>query len=117
MAMRQQWGRLVIGAALSWVVGAAPLAADAAKGKEIYAAAMPKCKVCHSVGGEGNVKGKLDGVGSRLSADDIKAWMRTPKEMTEKAKATRKPFMPAYPKEKMSDADLQALTDYMLSLK
>ena len=37
--------------------------------------------------------------------------------MTEKAKAARKPAMPAYPKEKLSDEDLDALTAYMLSLK
>ena len=115
--MQQQWGRLVIGAAISWAVGVVPLAADAAKGKEIYAAATPKCKVCHSIAGEGNAKGTLDGVGARLSAADIKAWMRTPKEMAAKQKAERKPIMPAYPKEKMSDEDLNALTDYMLSLK
>jgi mono/diheme cytochrome c family protein len=87
------------------------------KGKQVYDAAKPKCKACHSVGGAGNVKGPLDGVGSKLEADEIKAWMRTPKAMTEKSKATRKPFMPVYPKEKLSDEDLEALTAYMLSLE
>jgi mono/diheme cytochrome c family protein len=93
------------------------LAQDTAKGKEIYDAAAPKCKVCHSIGGEGNAKGSLDDVGSKLKADEIKAWMRTPKEMAEKAKAERKPPMPPYPKDKLSDADLEALTTYLLSLK
>jgi mono/diheme cytochrome c family protein len=37
--------------------------------------------------------------------------------MSEKAKAERKPPMPAYSKEKVSDADLDALTAYLLSLK
>jgi mono/diheme cytochrome c family protein len=92
-------------------------AQDAAKGQQVYDSAMPKCKVCHSVAGVGNAKGSLDGVGSKLKADEIKAWMRTPKEMAEKAKADRKPPMPAYAKEKLSDADLDALTAYMLSLK
>jgi mono/diheme cytochrome c family protein len=97
---------------------AAPaVAQDAGKGKQVYDAATPKCKVCHSVAGEGNAKGSLDGVGGKLKSDEIKAWMRTPKEMTEKAKATRKPPMPPYPPEKMSDADLEALTAYLLSLK
>ena len=104
------------------VVGALALAVpafaqDAAKGKQVYDAATPKCKVCHAVGGEGNAKGSLDGVGAKLKADEIKAWMRTPKEMAEKAKADRKPPMPAYSKEKVSDADLEALTAYLLSLK
>ena len=37
--------------------------------------------------------------------------------MTAKAKAERKPPMPAYSKEKISDADLDALTAYLSSLK
>jgi mono/diheme cytochrome c family protein len=101
-------------------LGGAAATEDAAKiekGKQVYDAAMPKCKTCHSIGGAGNTKGPLDGVGSKLKADEIDAWMRTPKEMTEKTKSTRKPLMPAYPKEKLSDADLEALTAYMLSLK
>jgi mono/diheme cytochrome c family protein len=93
------------------------LAQDAAKGKQVYDAAAPKCKMCHSIAGEGNAKGSLDGVGGKLKADEIKAWIRTPKEMSEKAKADRKPPMVAYTKEKISDADLDALTAYILSLK
>jgi mono/diheme cytochrome c family protein len=92
-------------------------AALVAKGKKVYETSVPKCQACHAIGGVGNAKGPLDGVGSKLGAEDIKAWHRTPKEMTEKAKATRKPFMPAYPKEKLSDADLEALTAYLMSLK
>ncbi|HEY6553941.1 MAG TPA: cytochrome c [Vicinamibacteria bacterium] len=92
-------------------------AAKAEKGKQVYDAATPKCKVCHAVGGVGNAKGALEGVGAKLKAEEVKAWMRTPKEMTEKTKATRKPAMPAYPKEKLSDEDLEALTAYLLSLK
>ncbi len=114
--------RLAVATVATFVLafGADARAQDAArieKGKQVYDAAMPKCKTCHSIGGAGNVKGPLEGVGSKLKADEIKAWMRTPKEMTEKTKATRKPLMPAYPKEKLSDEDLEALTAYMLSLK
>lgn len=98
------------------LVGSAA-AQDAAKGKQVYEAATPKCKTCHAIGGVGNPKGALDDVGSKLKADDIKAWLRTPKEMTEKAKATRKPVMPAYPKEKLSDGDLADLAAYLGSLK
>ncbi len=87
------------------------------KGKQVYDSAMPKCKTCHAVGGVGNAKGALDAVGAKLKADEIKAWVRTPKEMTEKAKAARKPAMPAYAKEKLSDEDLDALTAYLLTLK
>jgi mono/diheme cytochrome c family protein len=100
-----------------FALAAPALAQDVAKGKQVYDSATPKCKVCHSIAGEGNAKGSLDGVGAKLKAEDIKAWMRTPKEMTVKAKADRKPPMPAYSKEKLSDADLENLTAYMLSLK
>jgi len=87
------------------------------KGKQVYDAVMPKCKMCHAIGGVGNAKGALDNVGATVKADEIKAWIRTPKEMTEKAKAARKPAMPAYAKEKLSDEDLDALTAYLLTLK
>ena len=87
------------------------------KGKQVYESAMPKCKVCHSIGGVGNPKGPLDDVGNKLKAEEIKAWLRTPKEMAAKAKVTRKPAMPAFPADKLSDADLEALTAYLLSLK
>ena len=87
------------------------------KGKQVYESAMPKCKVCHSIGGVGNPKGPLDDVGNKHKAEDIKAWLRTPKEVAAKAKSTAKPAMPAYPPEKLSDADLEALTAYLLSLK
>jgi mono/diheme cytochrome c family protein len=100
-------------------LGAVGLAQDTKveKGKAVYDAAAPmKCKICHSIAGSGT-KGPLDGVGARLKADEIKAWVRTPKEMAEKTKAMRKPAMPAYPKEKLSDEDLDALTAYLLSLK
>jgi mono/diheme cytochrome c family protein len=92
-------------------------AQDAEKGKQVYAAANPKCKTCHSVAGVGNAKGNLDDVGSKLSADDIKAWLRTPHEMATKANAARKPVMPAYSKDKLSDPDLDALVAYLSSLK
>jgi mono/diheme cytochrome c family protein len=87
------------------------------KGKQVYDATMPKCKTCHAIGGVGNAKGALDAVGAKLKADEIKAWVRTPKEMTEKTKAARKPAMPVYAKEKLSDEDLDALTAYLLTLK
>jgi mono/diheme cytochrome c family protein len=117
--MNRAWAVLVV-AAFGGLLAVSARAQDAAKiekGKQVYDAATPKCKVCHSIGGAGNAKGALDGVGSKLKAEEIKAWMRTPKEMTEKTKSARKPPMPVYPKDKMSDEDLDALTAYMLSLK
>lgn len=106
-----------LAAALLASPGLAFAQGDAAKGKAIYDAANPKCKMCHSVAGDGNAKGALDDVGSKLKADEIKAWLRDAKGMTAKTKATRKPAMPDYPAAKISDADLENLVAYLASLK
>jgi mono/diheme cytochrome c family protein len=84
-----------------------------AQGIKVYA--DRKCSVCHSIAGKGNAKGPLDEVGTKLTADEIRAWMVTPKEMTVKTKAERKPAMLTYPD--LSKPDLEALVAYMVSLK
>ena len=75
-----------------------------------------KCTVCHFVGGEGNKKGPvLDGVGAKLTPDDIRQWITNAPEMAAKAKIDRKPPMKAYtdfPKDKVD-----ALVAYLSSLK
>ena len=97
-------------------LGVAPAFAqgDAAKGATVFAA--QKCSMCHSIAGKGNAKGPLDGVGSKLTADEIRQWILDPKTMAEKAKATRKPPMltkfASLPK-----ADIDALVAYLASLK
>jgi mono/diheme cytochrome c family protein len=83
------------------------------RGVKVYA--DQKCAVCHSIGGKGNAKGPLEGVGSRLSADEMREWMVNPAEMTKKTKAERKPPMRAYPS--LPKDDLDAIVAYMLSLK
>ena len=107
-------------AALLLLVGTAkPLAAagqdDAVKkGQEVYAA--QKCQTCHSIAGKGAKANPLDGVGKKLSADDIKAWIVTPTEMTKKSGSTKKPPMPnKY--SKLPAADIDALVAYLASLK
>jgi len=83
-------------------------------GAKVYA--DHKCAVCHSVAGKGNTKGSLDGVGSKLTADEIREWIVDPAAMTAKQKATRKPPMPAK-YGSLPKADLDALTAYLFSLK
>jgi mono/diheme cytochrome c family protein len=83
------------------------------RGMKVYT--DQKCAVCHSIGGKGNLKGALDDVGSRLTADEIRAWLVSPIEMTKKTKAERKPPMRAYPN--LAKEDLDALVAYMVSLK
>jgi mono/diheme cytochrome c family protein len=84
------------------------------KGQEIYTA--QKCQTCHSVAGKGKKDNPLDGVGKKLSADDIRAWIVTPVEMTKKAASKKKPVMPNK-WSKLPAADLDALVAYLESLK
>ena len=86
--------------------------AKIAKGAQVYA--DQKCAMCHSIGDKGNKKGPLDGVASKYSVDELRAWVVDAKGMTAKTNAPRKPFMNNYnlPKE-----DLDALVAYMASLK
>jgi mono/diheme cytochrome c family protein len=112
--------RILSIAALMMALGMAkPLAAagqdDAVKkGEQVYAA--QKCQTCHSIAGKGKKQNPLDGVGKKLSADEIKAWIVTPVEMTKKTASTKKPPMPnRY--SKLPAADIDALVAYMASLK
>jgi mono/diheme cytochrome c family protein len=84
------------------------------KGQEIYAA--QKCSTCHSIAGKGGKQSALDGVGKKLSADDIRAWIVNPTEMTKKSNSTKKPPMPNK-WSKLPAADVDALVAYMQSLK
>jgi len=94
------------------ISAAAASAQDLARGEKVYA--DQKCGLCHSIGDKGNKKGPLDGVGAKLSATDIRAWMVDAPGMTEKTKSARKPVMKSYalPKD-----DLDALVAYLASLK
>ncbi len=106
--------RIVFGMVVCLASGTAAYAQDAAaaKGEAVFTA--QKCSLCHSIGDKGNKKGPLDGVGSKLSAADLRAWVVDATGMTAKTKAPRKPVMKNYslPKE-----DVDALVAYMATLK
>jgi len=112
--------RMVAATSLALVIGASgSLAAagqdDAVKrGQEVYAA--QKCSVCHAIAGKGNKQNPLDGVGTKLTADEIRQWIVNPTEMTKKTKSTKKPPMPAK-YGKLPKEELDALVAYMQSLK
>lgn len=75
-----------------------------------------KCTVCHLVNGVGNKKGPvLDGVGAKLSKDDIRAWITNAPEMAAKAKIDRKPPMKAYTD--FTKEEVDALVAYLATLK
>ena len=83
------------------------------RGQKVYAA--EKCSVCHAVADQGNKRGPLDAVGSKLSADDIRSWIVSAPEMTAKTKAARKPAMKSYAH--LSKDDVDGLVAYLQTLK
>ena len=89
--------------------GAWAMPARAAAAPESY---DKKCKLCHSINGEGGKQaekgGKLDGVGSKRDAAWLQKYIADPKGTIPDSKM---------PKIKLSDEEMKALVDYMLSLK
>jgi mono/diheme cytochrome c family protein len=99
--------------ALSLGLAVPALAQDArATGEKVYA--EQKCSVCHAIGGKGNAKGPLDEVGSKRTADEIRAWITDAKGMTAKTKATRKPEMKAYT---LAKDEVDGLVAYLSAMK
>jgi len=105
--------RLASTAVLLLFAAGSASAQGVAQGKQVFTDS--KCSVCHSIGGQGNKKGPLDDVGSKLSAADIRQWITSAAEMAVKAKADRKPPMKAYPD--LPKADVDALVAYLQTLK
>ena len=106
--------RVMTGLALCVGLAATAAAQDAkvAQGEKVFT--DQKCTLCHSIGDKGNKKGPLDGVSSKLSETDIRAWITDAKGMTAKTKATRKPEMKAY---SLPKDDVDGLVAYLQTLK
>jgi len=107
--MRVAMSAIVVMLSCAWAASAQDLKAQ---GEKVYT--DQKCSVCHSIAGKGNAKGSLDDVGSKLSADEIRAWIVDAKGMTAKTKAPRKPEMKAYT---LPAGDVDALVAYLSTLK
>ena len=103
----------IVGVAVLGLFASTASAQDTAKGAKVYA--DQKCSVCHSIAGKGNPKGALDDVGSKLKADEIRAWIVDAKGMTAKTGAARKPEMKSYASLPKDDVD--ALVAYLQTLK
>jgi cytochrome c553 len=89
---------------------ASAVAGDAAAGKAVFDSAKPACKGCHT-----DSKHPLAKTGAENSVEELKAWVRTPKEMM--AKKGKKGMMLPYSPEKISDADLDNLVAYLATMK
>jgi mono/diheme cytochrome c family protein len=100
--------------AVSLAAPGAAAAQDAKQGEKVYAA--QKCQTCHSIAGKGSKTNPLDGVGTKLNADLIRAWIVDPIATAKKSNSTKKPPMPnRY--NKLPAADVDALVAYMQTLK
>lgn len=64
-----------------------------------------RCQRCHSLHGEGNKRSPLDGVGGRLSENDIRRWITAPQTM--KPGIAKRAY-------KLSAEDLDALVEYLM---
>ena len=83
------------------------------KGQEVYA--VRKCMMCHSVAGKGNPNGRLEGVGTKWKAEEIREWIVNWKAMAAKHQATRKPPMTDF--SKLPKGDVDALVAFLQTLK
>jgi mono/diheme cytochrome c family protein len=81
-------------------------------GKKVYAA--EGCAKCHQVDGQGNRMSPLDGVGSKLTTEELKLWLTDPDAMM--AKLPRRPVVKML-KVDVEDEELAALVAYLQSLK
>ena len=91
---------------------AAQLAAAIKAGQKVYT--DQKCSMCHSVAGVGTKMAPLDGVGTKLTAAEIKSWITDPDAMAAKLPVKPKIKMKKYT---LKDEDLNALVSYLASLK
>ena len=98
---------------LSWSISAS--AQDAKKIEQGAALFVSqKCNQCHSVAGKGNVKGPMDGIGAKRTADEIQQWIVDPEGMRARTKATRTPEMKLI---KLSKTQVDALVAYLMTMK
>ena len=113
-------GGLFLAALVVAAVGAVPRTAHAqdaalvAKGEKVYAA--QKCSMCHNIAGKGGKQSPLDGVGTKLTKDEIHQWIVDPVTMAKKVGSTKKPPM-TKKYDKLPAEDIDALVAYMQSLK
>lgn len=101
--------------ALTVMAGVASAQTPAAveRGQKVFTS--QKCSICHSIAGVGNKKGALDGLGAKLTADEIRLWITNAPEMAAKTKAERKPAMKAYAS--LAKEDVDGLVAYLQTLK
>lgn len=84
-------------------------------GKNLYAS--KKCARCHMVAGKGYKDGKLDGVASKVSSEDMRKWLTAPREMEAKLEKRPKVRMSSRKNMTLTEAEVSALVAYLMTLK
>jgi mono/diheme cytochrome c family protein len=79
-------------------------AATIARGRAVYG--EQRCRMCHSIKGEGNPRSPLDGVGGRLTEWEVRLWIVAPQEMS--PTVTKRGYQ-------LSDENLDALVSYLMA--
>jgi mono/diheme cytochrome c family protein len=87
------------------------------EGKKLYT--TEKCDKCHNIAGKGASKGKLDGVGKKLTPADIRKWFTATED--QEAKLEKPPtgtnrMSNALKTKKLTDTEIDALVAYMSTL-
>jgi mono/diheme cytochrome c family protein len=116
--------RRVIGITVGLVLSSGlVLGAQAPDPKKVEAGKLAfeaqKCSICHAIAGKGGkLASALDDVGKKLTEADIRKWLTDPASM--EAKLPKKPAMlmsAGLKGKKLTPADIDNLTAYMLTLK
>ena len=101
-------GPVVAGLAAAIMFCTPLYAQDAAAGKQVFD--REKCAMCHTA-----TRNSLKGVGSKLTADQIRLWLKNPKQAAADAKSTAKPPMKSFAS--LSQADVDNLVAHLQTLK
>lgn len=94
-------------------VAPAPIPPDIARGRVIFE--EQNCATCHAIEGTGNPRYPLDGIGSRLSKDELRMWITGTGEAADVLPVSIVKRKQRY--REMPAADLNALVEFLLNLK
>lgn len=106
MTLRNATVALLLAGALAVPAFAQEDKAKIDRGIKVFA--DKRCSMCHSIAGKGNKTAPLDGVGDRLTPEQIRTYIVSPKKVKADSKMKAYPDLPA--------EDLDALVAYLSSL-
>jgi mono/diheme cytochrome c family protein len=106
---------LLAGLAGSAAAVSAQRGPSAEAGRDVYESR--ECDRCHMIAGRGYRHGKLDGVASKLSADEMRRWLRSPADMEAALETKPKVKMSSRKRMQLTDAEVEALVVYLRTLR